>query len=727
MRDFEKVKEQYDIVEYARTYIHLRKSGREYKGLCPFHGEKTPSFTIDPEKQLFYCHGCNEGGDIIKLHQMMESYQSPFESLEDLAQKKDIPLSNVTDEGYQRRKEFQKKQKALIEKASQFASRKEASDYLLHRGITQESVNRFRIGYGEKNHSLIIPLVDHRGLDIGYCERFIGKPPKGFTGKYRLPSENPDSPYYNEIFKKTEFLFNEHNARKALKQEQYLLVFEGQMDAISADQIGFPASVAYMQSSLAKEQAKRVIQLSEQNTVIVLVPDRNKVGMASIENNFHLLRSMNPKCVIKVLLLPNEIKNGKEMDLNDFVKQGLTRQQAESYITFAEIGLLEVMMVRTPDILMQQQYAQEIVSNVTNPYVRDHISSFLAERWNIPVDKVQEMLSVKPQTSLYDKYKTVDNMYESFMNRITQSSTNNLKIGYGPLDKILNSGLGVPTGWVMVYLARSSVGKTAFALNVIHHSVTRQKVGCNFFSFEQQDSDIYPKLVAINENMTQRKVYEEYGDFQDDYYHQRLQPYKEGLLVFEHQRLTITEIEDLVKMADQQFFDTMPCKIILIDYLGYIKTQGLRRYEEISQLTAEIKQVAKRTNKLIILLAQTSRGDGKTASDGSKPVSFADARDSGTIEENADILLGAYRPDLDTKIEDSQELIPVLDDYHIQVLKNRGGPTGADLILKFDKGQQIIREWRENEKKEFAIDKINKCRELADEEERILFLRGMVT
>jgi len=725
MKDFEVVREHYDIVEYVRTFVHLRKSGKTFTGLCPLHGENTASFTVDPAKQLFYCHGCNEGGDIIKLHQLMERFGTPYEALEDLAQRKDIPLSSTTDEGYQRRKEFQKTQRKLIDKANSQSGKKEAVEYILHRGLTQESVTKFRIGYGQKNHSLIIPLADHRGLEVGYCERYIGEPPQGFHGKYRLPSENTESPYYNELFKKTEFLFNEYNSRKALKKEQHLLVFEGQLDAISADQIGFPAAVAYMQSSLAKEQAKRVCALAEENTVIVLVPDRNKSGMASIANNYHLLRSIHQKCVIKVLLLPLQLKDGKEMDFNDYVKNGMDRTQAESYITFAEIGLLEVMMLNTNDILLQQQNAAEIMSEITNPYIRDHVSVFLADRWKMDVQKVQGMLSVKPQTSLYEKYRTIDDMYDSFMGRITKTNSGNLKLGYPQLDRILNSGMGVPTGWVLVYLARSSVGKTAFALNVIQHAVTVQNVGCNFFSFEQQDSDLYPKLVSINENITQNQVYEDYGDFGNYDHHQTLkQAYKDGLLVFEHQRLTITEIEDLVKMADQQYFDNIPCKIILIDYLGYIKTQGLRRYEEISQLTAEIKQVAKRTNKLIILLAQTSRGEGKGSSDGSKPVSFSDARDSGTIEENADILLGAYRPELNNEL-DSQELIQVLDDYHVQILKNRGGPSGADLTFKFDKPQQIIREWREDEKSVLIAKKYDECCRLGTEEERTLSLRGI--
>lgn len=724
MKDFERVKEQYDIVEYVRSIVYLKKSGKEHIGLCPIHGEKTPSFTVDGEKQMFYCHGCGEGGDIIRLHQLVENIGSPFEALEQLAEKKDIPLSASTDEGYQRRKEFQKKQKALIEKASGNVKQTEAVEYLLQRGINQESVTAFKIGYGEKNHSIIIPLMDHRGLEVGYCERFIGEPPPGFKGKYRLPSESEDSPYYNELFKKTEFLFNEYGSRKALKKEQYLLVLEGQIDAISAVQIGFPAAVAYMQASLAAEQVKRVIKLAEDNTVIVLVPDRNESGINSIEKNYRLLKSVNPKCVIKVLLLPHELNNnGKEMDLNDFVRRGITREKAESYITFAEIGLLEVMMMKTVDLLMQQQYAVDIVSTINNPYVKEQVSLFLSQRWGIDLSRVQSLLSVKPQTNLYDKYKTIDDMYDSFMNRILQSDKNNLKTGFGALDKVLNSGMGIPTGWVMVFLARSSVGKTAFALNVIRNATHNQKVGCNFFSFEQQDSDIYPKLVAIEEDMTQKEVFAEYGDFRDSVHHEKIrQAYAESLLVFEHQRLTITEIEELITLADQRFFDQYPGKIVLIDYLGYIKTQGVRRYEEVSQLTAEIKQVAKRTGKLIILLAQTSRGEGK--SDGSKPVSFADARDSGTIEENADILLGAYRPDLQGEIE-SQELIKVLDDYHIQVLKNRGGPVGHDLVFKFDKPQQIIRDWRENEKKNFMGGRYEECRNFVDEEERVLHLRGV--
>lgn len=720
MNDFERVKEKVDIADVASRYTHLRKRGKELLGLCPLHSEKSPSFAVNKEKQQFYCYGCSAGGDVFELVRLRENVDV-FTALEMLAAEKGIHLSTEDDEGYQRRKAAQQKQSNLVETASKNAGKKEAVDYILQRGLSQESVTKFMIGYGEKNHSLIIPLFDHRNLPIGYAERFIGDPPAGFHGKYRLPSENPNSSIYNELFKKSEFLFNEYNARKALKREQYLLVFEGQFDAISADQIGFPASIAYMQASVTPEQAKRITKMAEDNTVIVLVPDKNAAGMESVRRNVELIRTHMPRALIKVMRLPlQHHENGKEWDMNDFVKSGMDRAAAEGYIDIVEIALLDLMMTKTPDKHMQHEYAREIVATIDNPFSKQRVSEYLAEVWAADLEMVDQLLQVERDTEMFQDTKDIDDLHAAFVEKIFTSGDNNLTLGYPTLDRLINSGMGIPTGWVLNFLARSSVGKTAFALNVITNVITNHGVGCTFFSFEQQDSDIYPKVAAIRWSVSQKRIVAEFSNFNGDSYHEGVRDLLKGkLLVYEKQRLTLSQMEDIIRTADEQYFEEVPQRVILIDYLGYIKANGLKdKYETLSEMTAEIKQLAKRTKKLIIVLVQTSRVGG----DGSTPVSFDSARDSGTIEENSDILLGAYRPDLNQELA-SRELIEVLDDYNIQILKNRNGPQAITVRLKFDKPEQIIRPWFDGEKLKFQTDLIDIMHGFGSEEERIIYLR----
>ncbi|MEK8132926.1 DnaB-like helicase C-terminal domain-containing protein [Paenibacillus filicis] len=720
MNDFELVKDKVDIAEVAGRYTHLRKAGKEFVGLCPIHSEKSPSFRVNKQKQSFYCHGCGVGGDAIELIRIKENVDA-YTALEMLAADKGIQLSRQDNEAYYRRKEAQQKQAALVEKANRHAAQKEAVDYLLERGITQESVTRFKIGYGEKNHSIIIPLVDHRNMAIGYAERFIKDPPAGFKGKYRLPSENPDSPIYNELFKKSQFLFNESNARLAVKKDQYLLIFEGQFDTIAADQIGFHASVACMGSSLTLEQGRRILKLAEDDTVIVLVPDKNAVGQASVKQNTDMLRGLNQKLVIKALMLPDRRhESGKEWDMNDFVREGLDRETALGYIQSVEVALLDLMIAQTPDRQLQEEYAREIAVAVENPFTKQIIANHLAEKWSANVEVVDRLLQVKREISIFENTKDIDAMYESFMNKVFSAASNNLTLGYPPLDRVINAGMGIPTGWVLDFLARSSVGKTAFALNVIENAALNLNVGCTFFSFEQQDSDLYPKIAAINHKISQRQVLNEYSNFRHEEYHQKVQTGMKGkLLVYEANRLTLEQMEDVIMTADERYFEAVEQKIVLVDYLGYIKaTGGKAKYEGMSEMTAELKQLAKRTKKLFIVLVQTSRKGG----DGSEPVSFDDARDSGTIEENADILLGAYRPELKGDLA-SRELIPILDDYMIQLLKNRNGPQQVTFRMKFDKPEQIIREWREGEKKELERAMHSKMQTFGSEEERIIYLR----
>ncbi len=717
MQDFEKVKMKTELLEVAGRFTHMRKAGKEYVGLCPLHSENTPSFYINKEKQQFHCKGCQKGGDVIELMRLINNTDA-YTALEMLADEKGIDLNRADKENYQRRKEVQKKQSSLVDAA--FQKIKEATEYIVSRGFTQDTVNKFRLGYGKKHHSLIIPLVDHRGMDIGYCERFIGEPPAGFRGKYKLPSEEE-----NELFRKSRFLFNEHNARRELKEDHMLLVFEGQFDAISADQAGFGAAVACMQSSLSSEQAERVIKLAEENTIIVLVPDKNKTGQASIKQNANLLKSLNQKIPIKVMDLPLQTDGGKEWDMNDFVKAGWTKEKLAENIIPLEIALIDLMLRQTVDQQLQREYAIDLFINVRDPFVQDEIVKHLTYAWQSEESKVIQLLNAKRDTNLLAYCKDVSDAYDDFMLKVLQTNENNLSLGYAGLDKVINSGQGIPTGWVVDFMARSNVGKTAFALNVLDNVVTKHNVGATFFSFEQQASDIYPKLATIRSEVAQKKLIYDYSNFNGDKYHDEVMKlYRSKFKMFDNKRLMLSEMESVIHALDDQYFTETPCKLVMVDYLGYIKASGnMNKYEAMSELTAELKQVAKRTNKVFLVLVQTSRGGGN----GSEPIDFSAARDSGTIEENADILLGAYRPELTTAKEDpdftSKQMIEVLDDYRVQVLKNRGGATNMEINLKFDKPKQIIRDWRDGEKNLLIDNMYSKMQQLGSEEERLEFLR----
>ena len=718
MNEFEKVKMQFNLLDVAGRYTHMAKAGKEYVGLCPLHSENTPSFYVNKEKQQFHCKGCGVGGDVIELVRLI-NFSDAYTALEILADEKGIDLNHTDKEVYHRRKEVQKKQTTLVNAA--FQKIKEASEYIAGRGFTQETVNKFKLGYGKNHHSLIIPLVDHRGMDIGYCERFIGDPPAGFRGKYKLPSESD-----NELFKKSRFLFNEYNARRELKDDHMLLIFEGQLDAISASQVGFGASVACMQSSLTAEQAERVVKLAEENTVIVLVPDKNKTGQASIKQNANLLKSLNQKIAIKVLDLPiKREKNFKEWDMNDFVKNGWTKEQFLTAIIPIEISLLSVMMQMTVDDQLQRNYAIDLFITVKDSFVQEQIVSYLAQAWGVDSDKVTKLLNARPAQNLLANIKDIDDMYSEYLAKIMQSNAHNLKLGFTELDKVINSGQGIPTGWVVDFMARSGVGKTAFVLNVIDNVVRNHNVGATFFSFEQASSDVYPKLSAIRSSVAQKKLNYDYANFNGDHYHQEVANlYRGKLKVFDNFRLNLAEIESIINGLDEEYFIETPCKLVIIDYLGYIKTKPGTKYDAMSELTAELKQVAKRTGKVFLVLVQTNREGGN----GSQPTKFSDARDSGTIEENADVLIGAYRPDLATLKDDSEldsrKLIGVTDDFMVQVLKNRNGPNNVTMNLKFDKPRQVIRDWLPGEKERLTETLVEQMQGFGSEEERMEFLRG---
>src|SRR6201987_6122359 len=164
----DKVKNQVDIVRVIGEYVRLKKSGQNFTGLCPFHGEKTPSFAVHPVKQIFHCFGCGKGGDAFSF--VMEMEKCPFpEAVRIVAEKSGIPIPRPKERTPEERKENQQRS-ALIEmqrEAQSFfvkqlestAEGKAARAYLEDRGLNQETITRFGIGYAPTGGDVLFRLL----------------------------------------------------------------------------------------------------------------------------------------------------------------------------------------------------------------------------------------------------------------------------------------------------------------------------------------------------------------------------------------------------------------------------------------------------------------------------------------------------------------------------------------------------------------------------------------
>ena len=304
----DEIKKKIDIIDFIGSFITLKKAGRNFKANCPFHQEKTPSFVISPDRQIWHCFGaCQEGGDIVKFLMKWENITF-FEALKELAEKTGVALRNVKFEDIA----WKKKEKYFtmnlystdffqyVLKKTQFGVH--GSDYLMKRDINPKISDLFQIGYAPQSWDSLRKFLKRKNyeeeemLENGllvkndkgyYYDRFRGrimfpiKDPRGnvigFSGRI-LEGEN-EAKYINTpetpIYHKRETLFGINLAKEAIKKEQNVFVVEGEFDVISPYQHGLTNFVAIKGSALTYEQ---LMLLKRYTNRVTLALDTDMAG-----------------------------------------------------------------------------------------------------------------------------------------------------------------------------------------------------------------------------------------------------------------------------------------------------------------------------------------------------------------------------------------------------------------------------------------------------------------
>jgi DNA primase len=258
----DRVRDSVDIVDVISRYVNLKKSGRNFKGLCPFHTEKTPSFTVSPDKQIFHCFGCHVGGNVFNFLMQYEKI-SFTEAVRKLAEEAGIEIPT-------RQVRPQLSEYDRLYRANQFAAdfyqrlleehRDKILPYLEKRGLTRETIRNFKIGYVPEawdslhreiqNKNMNLTIFRKLGLILQsekdpsrFYDRFRNRlmfPIHNVSGKIvafggRTLSSDPDIPKYvnspeSPIFKKSEVLYGLFYAKEWIRQEGYAIFVEGYMD-----------------------------------------------------------------------------------------------------------------------------------------------------------------------------------------------------------------------------------------------------------------------------------------------------------------------------------------------------------------------------------------------------------------------------------------------------------------------------------------------------------------
>jgi DNA primase len=333
MDDVSTIKERVNIVDVVGEYVKLTKAGRNYKGLSPFKKEKTPSFFVSPDKNMYYDFSSNKGGDVFSFLQEVEGVDFRG-ALTMLAERAGITLSNNSTSGAQ--KDEKDALYAAMEQACAFFETKfqentEAQAYLTNRGITLATARRFRIGYAPESwHTLrdhltamgidtriqekvglikkaeqgantydrfrsriMFPIGDSSGRVVAFSGRVIGEAAQDEHNAKYLNS--PESP----LFDKSAVLYGYDKAKQPMRQHDFAIVVEGQMDIVMAHQAGYTNTVATSGTALTSTHLALIARLTKN---VAFAFDADSAGIAAVERAAHL--ALRAGMEVKVVSVP---------------------------------------------------------------------------------------------------------------------------------------------------------------------------------------------------------------------------------------------------------------------------------------------------------------------------------------------------------------------------------------------------------------------------------------
>ena len=409
----EEVRQSNDIVDVISQYVRLTRKGRNYFGLCPFHNEKSPSFSVSPDRQIFHCFGCGVGGNVYTFLMKIDGITFR-ESLETLAERANIQLPTLENNADNAKEELKSKVYKVNEFTAEFyhqnlynPTSKIAQEYVKKRRLNQETLEAYKIGYsgkfdelykalkkqgfGEKEilesglvnknnngtyidryrNRLMFPICDVRGKVIAFGGRVLddSKP------KYINSPENV-------VYSKGRHLFGLNVAKK--DSEKRLLIVEGYMDVISLHQRGIKNVVGALGTALTEQQGWLLRKTTEQ---VILGFDADGAGQTAVARSMEILQNMG--CDMRVL----QIEGAKDPD-EYIVKYGegrfkLAIDNAISLVEFKVKNLKkDLNLENTGDKIKFLKEISQILSKVENKMEREIYIEKIAKGYNISEEAI---------------------------------------------------------------------------------------------------------------------------------------------------------------------------------------------------------------------------------------------------------------------------------------------------------------------------------------------------
>ncbi len=398
----EEIKSKIDIVEFISDYVPLKKSGQNYKGLCPFHAEKTPSFVVSPSKQIFHCFGCGTGGDAVSFLIKHENL-SFAEAIRYLAKKAGI---HITQKKYDHKTASTREKILTINKeAMRFFTKnleksKTASAYLKNRGISADSAKTFHLGYATNHRDALlkhmrssgysIPLLTDAGLIVSSVSKndpsvheerdwfrdriifpiynlkgdiiaFGGRVLNNYTPKYINSRET-------EVFRKGETLFGINFSKDEIRKKGFAIIVEGYFDVILCHQNDFKTAVAPLGTALTSNHLQLLKPFSKK---VILIFDGDEAGVVAAKRSLSIVFENDFQA--KILLLPE----GEDPD-SFLGKYGASEFQKLLLKSMSAIEFFLHTSKTDPTETVRE--AVEMISSIHDPILADGILRELSDR-----------------------------------------------------------------------------------------------------------------------------------------------------------------------------------------------------------------------------------------------------------------------------------------------------------------------------------------------------------
>lgn len=463
----QEVKDSLDIIEVASEYVDLEKSGKNYRALCPFHQEDTPSFTINPREQFFYCFGCGEGGDIISF--IMEIDNLSFrEALRSLSERAglEMPAASEKDKVRRRLRDTIFSANRLAAKFYNYLLLEEevaepARKYLQNRGFSREEMNKFHLGFAPPAWRALTKFLHKRDFDRetlvkagliaegknnSYYDRFrnriifpifnVRDEVIGFGGRVLDPEDQPK--YLNSpetlIFSKKHVLYGLNWARKSMRDLKEAVVVEGYTDVLSAHKHGLNNFVASLGTSFTEQQAELLNRYTEK---VYIAFDADSAGDSATLRGLEILRQTGLE--VNIITLP------EEKDPDDFLQEkgreafvGL-QQEAPPLIDYRLDRVLETYDLSVSDQKIRAvNEAVDFLATIEEALTREVYGQKLAEKVDIPADNIMEELKKRRQQQVKERNK--GNYQQNRIETETGNSENLQKLEWKLLAAIISAG-----------------------------------------------------------------------------------------------------------------------------------------------------------------------------------------------------------------------------------------------------------------------------------------------